>query len=270
MLQSNYSQLITIGNNIGGLSSLSNKFFLKESEWVGIVRVGPLAGYPQGYGNKSFVMPLTSGSISLLDNISIDTDANMANGVTSIDIQALADIIAIAQLAGADEIDLATSADVIGVLVLGGADSISIGTTGELSSILEAFVTDSVGISSSAELVGILPISAEDSISLQTDGTLIGAFNGTSSSAISLSMFCNALFGEGAASAQLTTLLFSGAGTLTAVGIMGGTTEADTGTLTPAQIWAYDNRTLTSIDIENITVSVDYDAIAEAVWSKTL
>lgn len=270
MLQSNYSQLITIGNNIGGLSSLSNKFFLKESEWVGIVGVGPLAGYPQGYGNKSFVMPLTSGAISLLDNISIDTDANMANGATIIGIQALADIIAVAQMAASDGIDIASSADVIGALVLEGSDSISVITYGELSSVLEAFVTDSIGITSNAEIVGILPMSADDSIALQTDATLVGAFNGSSSSTISLSTFCNALFGEGTASAQLTTLLFSGAGTLTAVGIMGGTTEADAGTLTPAQIWAYDNRTLTSIDIDNITVSVDYDAIAEAVWSKTL
>lgn len=270
MLQSNYSNLITVGNNIGGLSSLSNKLFLKESEWVGIVRIGEKSGYPQGYGSKSFVMPLVGGAISLLDSVSVDTDANMANGASAIDIQAFADIIAVAQLMASDNLDLATSAEIIGALVLEGSDSISVSTSGELSSVLEGFVTDTIGITSSATLVGILPISAEDGIALQTDGTLIGAFNGSSSSTISLSTFCNALFGEGTASAQLTTLLFNGTGTLTAVGIMGGTTETDTGTLTPAQIWAYDNRTLTSIDINNITVSIDYDAVAEAVWSKTI
>lgn len=270
MLQSNYSQLTTAGSSTGGLSSLSSKLLLKESEWVGIVRIGQLAGYPQGYGSKSFVMPLTSGAISLFDSVSVDTEANMANGSTDIDIQAFADIVAVAMMASSDEIDVATSAGIIGALVLEGSDSISIITSGELSSVLEAFVTDSVSISSSAELVGILPMVASDSIALQTDGTLVGAFNGSSSSTISLSTFCNALFGEGTASAQLTTMLFSGTGTLTAIGNMGGTTEADAGTLTPAQIWAYDNRTLTSIDIENITVSVDYDQIAEAVWSKTI
>lgn len=270
MLQSNYSRLITVGNNTGGLSSLSNKFFLKESEWVGIVRVGQLAGYPQGYGVKSFVLPLTSGAVSLFDSISVETEANMANGSTDIDIQAFADIIAVAQMSASDDIDLSTSAVIIGALVLDANDSISVITSGELSSVLEAFVTDNVSISSSAEIVGILPLSANDSIALQTDAALIGAFNGASSSTISLSTFCNALFGEGTASAQLTTLLFSGTGTLTAIGSMGGTTEADAGTLTPAQIWAYDNRTLTSIEIDNITVNVDYDKIAEAVWSKTI
>ena len=270
MLQSNYSRLITAGSNIGGQSSLSNKLFLKESDWVGIVRIGQLAGYPQGYGSKSFVMPLTSGAISLFDSVSVDTEANMANGSTDIGIQAFADIVAVAMMASSDEIDIATSAGIIGALVLEGSDSISVSTSGELSSVLEGFVTDTIGITSSATLVGILPISAEDNITLQTDGTLIGAFNGSSSSTISLNTFCNAIFGEGTASAQLTTLLFSGTGTLTAIGNMGGTTAADAGTLTPAQIWAYDNRTLTSIDINNITVSVDYDQIAEAVWSKTI
>lgn len=91
--------------------------------------------------------------------------------------------------------------------------------TGELSSVLEAFVTDSIGITSTKRLWRILPMSADDSIALQTDATLVGAFNGSSSSTISLNTFCNALFGEGTASAQLTTLLFSGIGTLTAVGM---------------------------------------------------
>lgn len=270
MLQSNYSRFITVGNNIGGLSSISNKFFLKESEWIGIVRIGNKAGYPQGYGSKSFVMPLAAGAISLLDSVSIDTDANMANGSIGIDIQSIAEIVAIAQMATSDEIDLTTTAEIIGALVLGGSDSISLSTSGELSSILEAFVTDNVGISSSAEIIGILPITASDIIALQTDGTLIGAFNGSSSTSISLTTFCNALFGEGTASAPLTTLLFNGSGTLTAVGSMGGTTETAAGTLTPAQIWAYNNRTLTSIEIDNITVSVDYDQIADSVWGKTL
>ena len=270
MLQSNYSLLTTAGSSTGGLSSLSSKFFLKESEWVGVVRIGQLAGYPQGYGSKSFVMPMTSGAISLFDSVSVDTEANMANGSTDIDIQAFADIVAVAMMASSDELDITTSAGIIGALVLEGIDSISIITSGELSSVLEAFAIDSVSISSSAELVGILPMVASDSIALQTDGTLIGAFNGSSSSTISLSTFCNALFGEGTASAQLATLLFNGSGTLTAVGSMGGTTETDTGTLTPAQIWAYNNRTLTSIEIDNITVSVDYDQIADSVWSKTL
>ena len=81
MLQINYSKLITTGSNIGGLSSVSNKFFIKENEWFGVTRINETAGYPEGYGGKSFAMPLKSGSISSFVELDINASAGGAMGV---------------------------------------------------------------------------------------------------------------------------------------------------------------------------------------------
>ena len=83
MLQCNYSKLITTGSNIGGLSSVSNKFFIKENEWFGVTRISETAGYPEGYGAKSFVMPLKGGSISSMVDVSLTSSASGAMGVNA-------------------------------------------------------------------------------------------------------------------------------------------------------------------------------------------
>ena len=74
------SRYLTVGASIGGANVLSNKFKIKEEEWFGVTRINEYAGYPQGYGGKSFAMPLTAGSISALNEVSFDTIGNMANG----------------------------------------------------------------------------------------------------------------------------------------------------------------------------------------------
>ena len=83
MLQSNYSKLITTGSNIGGQSTVSNKFFIKENEWFGVTRISETAGYPEGYGAKSFAMPLTSGAMSAREDITIASNASGAMGVNA-------------------------------------------------------------------------------------------------------------------------------------------------------------------------------------------
>lgn len=268
----NNSRYITVGTQIGGSHVLTNKFKIKEEEWFGVTRISETAGYPQGYGAKSFAMPLVSGAMSASDAISVTTDANMANATVSLLIDTIADLIAIGVLSSSSSISISTQSDIIGALELNAHDTVSISTIGELSSVLEAFVSDSIAISTSGDLVGVTQLSANDSVSISSNAMLIGVFKGSSTTTISIGMTCNALFGEGYASAQLTTLLFGGSGTLSAIGYMGGTTETNSGILTPAQIWAYENRTLTdvNIDIGNVTVDVDYEAVANAVWSKTL
>lgn len=263
----NNSRYLTVGTQIGGAHVLTNKFKIKEEEWFGVTRISETAGYPQGYGAKSFAMPLVSGAMSASDAISVTTDANMANATVSLLIDTIADLIAIGVLSSSSSVNIYTQSDIIGALELNAHDTVSISTIGELSSILEAFVNDSIAISTSGDLVGVTQLSANDSVSISSNAMLIGVFEGSSTTTISIGMTCNALFGEGYASAQLTSLLFGGSGTLTAVGYMGGTTETNNGVLTPAQIWAYENRTLTDA---NINVDVDYEAVANAVWSKTL
>lgn len=83
MLQRNYSQLITTGSNIGGQSTVSNKFFIKENEWFGVTRISETAGYPEGYGAKSFAMPLTSGAMSAREDITITSNASGSMGVNA-------------------------------------------------------------------------------------------------------------------------------------------------------------------------------------------
>lgn len=264
------SRYLTVGTSIGGANVLSNKFKIKEEEWFGVTRISEYAGYPQGYGGKSFAMPLSAGAMSALNEVTFETSGNMANGSLSFMVDTNADLYAIAQLNATTNINITTQSDIIGALELNAHDTVSISTIGELSSILEAFVTDSIAISTSAYLVGVTQLSANDSLSIGSQATLIGVFEGSSTTTISIGMTCNALFGQCYASAQLTTLLFGGSGTLSAIGYMGGTTETNNGVLTPAQIWAYNNRTLTDFNIGDVTVDVDYDAIAEAVWSKEL
>lgn len=268
----NNSRYQTVGTLTGGQHVLTNKFKIKEEEWFGVTRISDTAGYPQGYGAKSFAMPLVSGAMSSSDTISVTTDANMANATVSFLIDTVADLIAIGQLSAISSVNISTQSDIIGALELNATDTVTISSVGELSSVLEAFVNDSIAISTSGDLVGVTQLSANDSVSISSNATLIGSFEGSSTTTISIGMTCNALFGEGYAFAQLTTLLFGGSGTLSAIGYMGGTTETNSGVLTPAQIWAYENRTLTdvNIDIGNVTVDVDYEAVADAVWSKTL
>ena len=268
----NNSRYQTVGTLIGGQHVLTNKFKIKEEEWFGVTRISDTAGYPQGYGAKSFAMPLVSGAMSASDAISVTTDANMANATVSLLIDTIADLIAIGQLSASSSVNISTQSSIIGALELNAHDTVSISTVGELSSVLEAFVNDSIAISTNADLVGVTELSANDGVSISSNATIIGVFEGSCSTTISVGMTCNALFGEGYAPAQLTTLLFGGSGTLSAIGYMGGTTETNNGVLTPAQIWAYENRTLTdvNIDIGNVTVNVDYEAVADAVWGKTL
>ena len=83
MLQRNYSKLITTGSNIGGLSSVSNKFFIKDNEWFGVTRINETAGYPEGYGSKSFAMPLKAGSVSSMVEVIITSSASGAMGVNA-------------------------------------------------------------------------------------------------------------------------------------------------------------------------------------------
>ena len=83
MLQCNYSKLITTGSNIGGLSAASNKFFIKENEWFGVTRINKTAGYPEGYGAKSFVMPLKGGSVSSMVDVILTSNASGAMGVNA-------------------------------------------------------------------------------------------------------------------------------------------------------------------------------------------
>ena len=73
----------TLGTNIGGAHVLSSKFRIKEEEWFGVTRISEYAGYPQGYGGKSFAMPLTSGAISVREDIILTSNASGAMGVNA-------------------------------------------------------------------------------------------------------------------------------------------------------------------------------------------
>ena len=77
----NNSRYLTLGTQIGGQHVLSNKFKIKEEEWFGVTRIDAKAGYPQGYGGKSFAMPLEAGALSVREDISITSNAYGAMGV---------------------------------------------------------------------------------------------------------------------------------------------------------------------------------------------
>ncbi len=77
----NNSRYLTLGTQIGGLHVLTNKFKIKEEEWFGVTRISDTAGYPQGYGGKSFAMPLKSGSISSFVELDINASAGGSMGV---------------------------------------------------------------------------------------------------------------------------------------------------------------------------------------------
>ena len=80
MLQPNHSKLICQGNNIGA-GSIPSLFYVKEPEWFGVTRISETAGYPEGYGAKSFVMPLKAGSISARDSFSFSMQGSGAMGL---------------------------------------------------------------------------------------------------------------------------------------------------------------------------------------------
>ena len=75
------SRYLTLGTQIGGQHVLSSKFKIKEEEWFGVTRINETAGYPEGYGSKSFAMPLKSGSISSFVELDINASAGGAMGV---------------------------------------------------------------------------------------------------------------------------------------------------------------------------------------------
>ena len=75
------SRYQTVGTLIGGQHVLANKFKIKEEEWFGVTRIDAKAGYPQGYGGKSFAMPLEAGAASVREDISITSNAYGAMGV---------------------------------------------------------------------------------------------------------------------------------------------------------------------------------------------
>ena len=196
MLQRNYSQLITTGSNIGGQSTVSNKFFIKENEWFGVTRISETAGYPEGYGAKSFAMPLTSGAMSAREDITITSNASGAMGVNA---------------EGSASFELPVANASLELIVSGS------GTT--------TFV-------------------------ITTEGNTTASLNGSGSTTFSFSLNHLAMYLDayGFATANLD-LLTTGNGTLRAIAICGGST-VDTSGLTPASIWAYQERTLTALDVE--------------------
>lgn len=82
MLQPNHSKLICQGNNIGA-NAIPSLFYIKEPEWFGVTRISETAGYPEGYGAKSFVMPLKSGSVSSMVDVILTANASGAMGVNA-------------------------------------------------------------------------------------------------------------------------------------------------------------------------------------------
>ena len=201
MLQSNYSKLITAGSNIGGLSSVSNKFFIKENEWFGVTRINETAGYPEGYGNKSFAMPLKSGSISTLADVDLFASGS---GSMGINIEATSDLSFF-------------FGDAYGDLIVSGEGTASFEVT--------------------------------------TSGNVIAGLFGIASASYSVTASNNSVFADGYASAQLD-IVTNGQGQLTAIAICGGN-SVDVSGLTPASIWNYGDRTLTSIDIEVSGLTVE-------------
>ena len=201
MLQCNYSKLITTGSNIGGLSAVSNKFFIKENEWFGVTRINETAGYPEGYGSKSFAMPLKSGSISTLADVDLFASGS---GSMGINIEATSDISLF-------------FGDAYGDLIVSGFGSAS--------------------------------------FDIQSTGNVIAGLFGIASSSISFTASNNSVFADGYASAQLD-IVTSGQGQLTAIAVCGGN-SVDVSGLTPASIWSYGDRTLTSIDIEVSGLTVE-------------
>ena len=79
----NNSRYLTLGTQIGGQHVLSSKFKIKEEEWFGVTRIDAKAGYPQGYGGKSFAMPLEAGALSVREDIAVFTIASGAMGVNA-------------------------------------------------------------------------------------------------------------------------------------------------------------------------------------------
>ena len=201
MLQCNYSKLITTGSNIGGLSAVSNKFFIKDNEWFGVTRINETAGYPEGYGSKSFAMPLKSGSISTLADVDLVASGS---GSMGINIEATSDLSFF-------------FGDAYGDLIVSGEGTASFDVT--------------------------------------TTGNVIAGLFGIASSSISFTASNNSVFADGYASAQLD-IVTNGQGQLTAIAVCGGN-SVDVSGLTPASIWNYGDRTLTSIDIEVSGLTVE-------------
>ena len=79
----NNTRYLTVGTQIGGQHVLTSKFKIKEEEWFGVTRINEYAGYPQGYGGKSFAMPLTAGAVSSREDITIISSGYGAMGVNA-------------------------------------------------------------------------------------------------------------------------------------------------------------------------------------------
>ena len=211
------SRYLTVGTSIGGANVLSNKFKIKEEEWFGVTRISEYAGYPQGYGGKSFAMPLSAGNLSSREDIAFTSQASGAMGVNA---EANADISVIFANADAQ-------------LIVSGFGSTS--------------------------------------LSMTVEGSVIASLSGIASTTFSFSLNHLAMFVDayGFASASLD-LVTSGNGTLRAIAICGGTT-VDTSGLTPASVWAYQDRTLTSssgsggLTTEQSTQLANIEALASLI-----
>lgn len=197
----NNSRYITVGTQIGGRHVLSNKFKIKEEEWFGVTRINETAGYPEGYGSKSFAMPLKSGSISTLADVDLFASGS---GSMGINIEATSDLSFF-------------FGDAYGDLIVSGEGTASFDVT--------------------------------------TTGNVIAGLFGIASASYSVTASNNSVFADGYASAQLD-IVTSGKGQLTAIAICGGN-SVDVSGLTPASIWSYGDRTLTSIDIEVSGLTVE-------------
>lgn len=104
---------------------------------------------------------------------------------------------------------------------------------------------------------GDLIVSGQGSASfgIQSAGNVIAGLYGIGSASYVITASNNSVFADGYASAQLD-IITSGQGQLTAIAICGGN-SVDTSGLSPASIWSYGDRTLTSIDIEVSGLTVE-------------
>ena len=185
------SRYLTVGTSIGGANVLSNKFKIKEEEWFGVTRISEYASYPQGYGSKSFAMPLRAGAMSVRIDAKLNLSASLGTAVKSS-----------TTISSTSILEASGGLIVLGGVTLNAASSMTASMSGKINGSVSFLATSSFNITTN-----YMRATCEMSCGLDAITTM----NATISAKANMS-----------------------------------SSSADNSVLSPASIWAYSNRTLTS------------------------
>lgn len=255
--------LCAVENTGGWLGAID---YTKESTWMNNP-FGSSAGVPNGYVDKSFVMPYNTGAISAYTANVSTVLANGNNGTASVTSDITATLGGLVNLSGTITTLGTLSGTLRAIANADGSITLLTSVSGDIVSVLNGLGSSVTLTTIEGAIVGAVNSIAPSTVSITINADMVGIFG--SSVALSSTSTLGIAVLDGKANAIIgLTATNDMIGTLKAKGYMEGSTETAVEGLTARDVWEYYQRTLTSGTSGGESFTLEQ--IADAVWAKVL